>query len=109
MVMHYFGKFVLISGPSGPWGDLISLSLDYTKGLEQFLKASGLSESYIYDYLFLKKLVLISGPWVPWGPDICLSRSYWKNSWELRDIQDLICMAIYFFKRLFEYRDLQDL
>ena len=53
--------------------DLICISLDLTKKLEQFLDLRDLVCMVTY---FFKKLF---------------------KSWDLRDLRDLICMAIYFF------------
>ena len=92
MVTQFFKKFVLISGPSGPY---IYLSISI----------------YIYMAIyFFKKIVLLD-----LGTLGTLGTSYlslwillkiWNNSWDLRD---LIYMAIYFLKKLFESRDLRDL
>ena len=45
----------------GTLGDLICISLDLTKKLEQFLEISGLSGPYVYGCLFFKKTCLNLG------------------------------------------------
>ena len=42
----------------GTLGDLICISLDFTKNLEQFLVTSGPSGPYMYGCLFFKKMCL---------------------------------------------------
>ena len=56
--------------------NLISISLDLAKNLEQYLQTSGTLEPYMDAYLFFKNFILTLGPLGPLQPFIYLSRSY---------------------------------
>ena len=68
---------------------------------------------YIWLSIFFKKICFIRGTFGTFGTlylSLYILLKSWNNSWELRDLLDLICMAILFFFNCFTgYRDLRNL
>lgn len=70
------------------------MSLDLTEKVGQF------SGPYMYGYFLKKTYFRNFGTFESSYVFLLILLKSWNNSWDLRDLQDLICMAIYFLKNL---------
>ena len=93
--------------------NIICISIDLTKQLQQFSRPSGPSMcgNLFLRQIFLKNCLNLAafGTYGTSYLSLSILLKSWNKSSYLRDLRDFICMAIYFFKKLFGSPDLRDL